>query len=190
MDRDSQRNKRHCVGDVAANLLGKTGRAALMQLEGKLMAKKARTPSNVPSKKRMRDIADRLWSRAVRDDWAWRCAVCGNQPCEAHHLVPRQHQGTRYDLTNGISLCAHCHQFSKDISPHQNAAGWLKWLKDNQPERHDWLLLNLRPEFTGTTNTIYYCDLICGFREYFEPDEFERLVGIRFNRYLLEDYVK
>ena len=150
---------------------------------------KKRTPSNIPEKRTMRDIADRLWSRAVRDDWAWRCAVCGNQPCEAHHLVPRQHQGTRYDLKNGVALCAHCHQFSKDISPHQNAAGWLKWLHDNQPERHDWLLLNLRPEFTGTTNTIYYCDLICGFREYFEPDEFERLVGIRFNRYLMEDYV-
>ena len=86
-------------------------------------------------------------------------------------------------------MCAHCHQFSKDISPHQNAAGWLKWLKDNQPDRHDWLSLNLRPEFTGTTNTIYYCDLICGFREYFEAEEFERLVGIRFNRYLLEDYL-
>ena len=36
--------------------------------------------------------------------------------------------------------------------------------------------------------TLEEFDLICGFREYFEAEEFERLVGIRFNRYLLEDY--
>jgi hypothetical protein len=113
---DSQTKQRHCVGDVAANSTRQSGASRLNTTGRKLMAKKkAQTPSNVPSKKRMRDIADRLWSRAVRDDWAWRCAVCGNQPCEAHHLVPRQHQGTRYDLTNGVALCAHCHQFSKDL---------------------------------------------------------------------------
>ena len=87
--------------------------------------RRKRTSKNVPAKGRLKEIAAQLWSLAVRADWANKCAVCGYGKTEAHHLIPRQHEATRYNIRNGIALCASHHQFDKDVSPHQNAAGWL-----------------------------------------------------------------
>ena len=153
------------------------------------MAKqRKRTNANVPAKGRLRDMADQLWSLAVRDDWNNRCAVCGNTKCEAHHLVPRQHEAMRYELRNGIALCASHHQFDADISPHQNAAGWLKWLKDHFPLRHAWYVEVIESRkhlaFDGTKNAVHYMEVIDGFRPFVPEEEFERIVGIRFNEYL------
>lgn len=155
------------------------------------MAKRRkRTNKNIPAKGRLRDIADKLWSLAVRDDWNNQCAVCGIGKCEAHHLVPRQHEKTRYDLWNGVALCSSHHQFDADISPHQNAAGWLNWLKEHYPMRHEWYSdISESGEyrnFNGTKNAAHYIEIIEGFRQYLEPEVFERIVGVRFNQYLKE----
>ena len=152
--------------------------------------RRKRTNSNVPAKGRLRDMADRLWSISVRTDWNWKCAVCGGGPCDAHHLVPRANQSTRYDLSNGIALCASHHQFCPDVSPHQNAAGWMQWLRENQPLRYEWYVETVingkHLKFDGTTNPPYYCGVIMSFREYVEPEKFEEIVGIKFSAYLIE----
>ncbi len=151
------------------------------------MAKRRkRTTSDIPAKGRLRDIADKLWSRAVRDDWDNRCAVCGSGKCEAHHLIPRQHEATRYSLNNGIALCASHHQFDPDISPHQNAAGWMRWLREHYPEVAVWYEANVsvKPQFLGTKNTAYYLAIIRYLRQYVSPDDFERIVGVRFTTWL------
>jgi len=151
---------------------------------------KQRIPTNkhVPAKGRLREIADDLWSLAVRSDWAGKCAVCGARKCEAHHIIPRQHQAMRYDLKNGIALCAPCHKFNKDISPHQNAAGWLMWLLEDQPLRYLWYMEMVasgdHKRFEGTTNATYYCDVIRGLKEYVEEEDYTRIVGKRFSNYL------
>lgn len=151
------------------------------------MAKRRkRTNKDVPAKGRLRDIADQLWSLAVRNDWAHKCAVCKSGKCEAHHIVPRQHEQTRYDLQNGIALCAKHHQFDKDISPHQNAAGWLDWLEANYQARYEWYIANPRPFFNGVKNVEHYCNVIQQLREYVEPEDFERIVGVKFSRWLQE----
>ena len=147
------------------------------------MARK-RTSKDVPAKGRLREMADALWSYAVREDWAWKCAVCGSATVEAHHLVPRQHEATRYLLRNGIALCARCHQFDPDVSPHQNAAGWLSWLVINHKELYGWYRENERPEFSGTKNPAYYCEQIKRLREYVPAEEFERICGVKFSRWL------
>ena len=147
------------------------------------MARK-RTNANVPAKGRLREMADALWSLAVREDWAWRCAVCGSATVEAHHLVPRQHEATRYELRNGIALCSRCHQFDPDISPHQNASGWMLWLKRYHRPLWQWYSDNPRPEFTGTKNAAHYIEVIQGLREYVPAEEFERIVGVKFSRWL------
>ena len=157
--------------------------------DGFLMAKrKKRTNPHVPEKKRLRVIADQLWSRAVRDDWSNKCAVCGHWRCEAHHLIPRGHEATRYDLRNGIALCARCHQFDGDVAPHQNAAGWLKWLEEHCPTHHQWYTETFESgqhrAFGGTKTADYYCDVIRGLREYVDIGDFERIVGVRFTRWL------
>lgn len=153
------------------------------------MAKRRqRTNSRVPAKGRMRDMADKLWSLAVRADWNNRCAVCGVRKVEAHHLVPRRHEATRYDLANGIALCASHHQFDQDISPHQNAAGWLAWLLDHHPRVHEWYWNNRCPTFSGQKNVAYYCHTIVRLQQYVDASEFDRIVGVKFGSYLHEEW--
>ena len=145
-----------------------------------------RVSQSCPAKGRLRDMSDRLWSLAVRADWAHKCAVCGARDCEAHHLVPRQHEATRYELRNGIALCCHCHQFDADLSPHQNGAGWIKWLEWHHLAVAEWLFDNCRLKFDGTKNAAHYIEVIRSLRQYVEPDDFDRIVGIKFGRHLEE----
>ena len=150
--------------------------------------RRKRTSQNLPAKGRLRDMADSLWSLAVRADWGGRCAVCGCRKCEAHHLIPRQHQSTRYDLRNGISLCCSHHKFDKDLSPHLNAAGWLLWLSEMLPACHCWYTETVKQggyrQFDGMTTALYYCDVIRRLKEYVADDDFARVVGQRFATYL------
>ena len=154
------------------------------------MAKRRkRANPDIPAKGRLKDIADTLWSKAVKDDWCNRCAVCGTgSELNAHHLISRQHQATRYDLRNGICLCANHHQWNADISPHKNAEGFRQWMETHHPLRRQWwsemIATYAYRQFDGTTNELYYCDVIRGFREYFEPDVFEKIVGKKFNTWL------
>lgn len=154
------------------------------------MAKRRKKqPNGLPAKGRMQDIANELWSRAVRDDWGNKCAMCGATAgqLDAHHIVSRQHNATKYDLRNGMCLCARHHRWDPDLSPHENAAGFLSWLESHHPELHEWYTSNPRPRFEGTTNVEWYCDQIRRLRQYVEPEEFVRIVGVRFSAYLEEN---
>lgn len=155
------------------------------------MAKhRKRISKDIPAKGRLKDFADRLWSLAVRDDWNHRCAVCGAGNCDAHHLLPRQHEATRYDLRNGIALCPRHHQFDADISPHQNAAGWMQWLLENHPLRHQWYVDMIDSgsfkSFDGTKNAQYYIGTILRLKAYVPDGTFLSIVGVRFHEYLLK----
>lgn len=133
----------------------------------------------LPPTKRLREIADRLWSVAVRSRWMYCCAVCGRQPSEAHHLVPRQHEATRYDVRNGVALCSYHHKFCRDVSPHQNAAGFMKWLRYSYPDTLIWYRDNCRPKFEGVKNTTHYVGQILNLRQHVAEDEFKRIVGVK-----------
>lgn len=152
------------------------------------VTRRKRTNPNVPAKGRLRDIADQLWSLVVRDDWDFSCAVCGHGKTDAHHVIPRQHEATRYSLRNGIALCARHHQFDPYISPHQNAAGWLLWLFEHESELHNWYTEtnanNAHKSFTGTANAAYYCDVIRELKEHVPDKDYERIVGVRFAKWL------
>lgn len=129
-------------------------------------------------------MADKLWSLAVRNAWGNRCAVCGSGKVEAHHLVPRQHEETRYDARNGIALCPHCHKFDRDLSPHLNAAGWLGWLQKHHWDMWSWYCANSRPNFTGVKNAEHYCDHIKRLRAFVEPAAYRKILGVKFSEYL------
>lgn len=146
--------------------------------------RRKRTNSNVPAKGRLRDMADQLWSLAVRTDWNHQCAVCGKRPVEAHHLIPRANYATRFDLWNGIALCANHHNFNPEISPHMNAAGWLNWLEREHDHIHEWYLENLHVQFTGTKTANYFCGEIRRLIQYVDADDVKRIVGVRFSIYL------
>ena len=154
------------------------------------MAKRRKkSAGGLPAKGRLRDIADKLWSIAVRADWLHRCAICRVRKCEAHHLIPRQNYFYRYNLENGVCLCSTHHQFCPDRSPHQNAAGFMLWLSMHEPIRHRWLIaaVESKQQFTGTKNAAYFCDVIRSLRQYVEPEDFERIVGVRLAAQLDEE---
>ena len=50
--------------------------------------------------------ADMLWSRVVRI--GGRCEYCGcvDKKLDAHHIYSRSNKSTRWELENGICLCA------------------------------------------------------------------------------------
>ncbi len=150
--------------------------------------RRKRTSKNVPAKGRLRDMADQLWARAVKADWNHRCAACGAGKCDAHHLIPRQHQETRYVLQNGIALCATHHQFDPDLSPHQNAPGFVLWLETQHPELAEWVFQTLgngsHKRFDGTTNATYYIAVIRNLQQYVEEEDYLRIVGKKFSQYL------
>ena len=108
----------------------------------------------------------------MRADWANRCAFCGSTKVEAHHLVPRQFEATRYDLQNGIALCCRHHKFDAAISPHLNAASWCAWLNSHHPTRMAWFLENRRPAFVGQKNAEHYCEVIRSLKPFVEPEDF------------------
>ncbi len=139
----------------------------------------------IPKKKTLRRMADQLWSIAVRNDWNNKCAVCGKYPVEAHHLIPRQNQQTRYSLENGIALCSHHHQWNKELSPHQNAAGWIGWMRLHHPALHASYMANPAPRFKGTVSALYYCDIILSLWGYVEEEDFVRICGKSFSQHLL-----
>jgi hypothetical protein len=143
--------------------------------------------SPIPAKRTLRSITDRVWSHAVRHDWNQRCAFCSITAIEAHHLIPRQHEALRYELWNGIALCARHHQFDPTIAPHQNAAGFLLRLERCYPIVHSWLIATTErgiPRFTGTKNNLYYCQVLQDLRQYVPDDLFRTTVGVRFSQYL------
>ena len=135
----------------------------------------------------MSDIADRLWGKAVLAKWNYTCAICGKKATDPHHLVPRQFTATRYDVENGIGLCQHDHIWNPHLSPHQNPAAFLAWLNINQHELWIRYTSDPRPEFDGITNVAFYCETILRLRQHVDPAEFERIVGKKFSRYLIED---
>lgn len=55
------------------------------------------------------------WSYAVKELDKFTCLMCGKvKNLESHHIYPwSKNKEKRYDLSNGITLCKHCHKFTK-----------------------------------------------------------------------------
>jgi len=81
---------------------------------------------------------DDAWARRVKDRDGWKCIVCGKTDrLNAHHIIPREVQGYKYDLANGVSLCVKHHKFDRDISAHCAPFAFLIWLKRCRPEQYE-----------------------------------------------------
>jgi hypothetical protein len=158
------------------------------------MARRKKTKKGLPAKGRMRDIADDLWKRAVRNDWNDRCAVCGaargSKELHTHHLFSRSWPKIRYDLRNGIALCASHHKFDPAVSPHANGKGFDVWLKEHHPLRWKWFDYQGNSkdykQFDGIRNEQYYCDAIRSLKQYFDDETYTSIVGVRFSQWLEE----
>lgn len=88
--------------------------------------------------KRLKDLekeADELWRKAVRKKYSGRCAVCGKEGCDPHHVFLRKHKGTRWELTNGIWLCRLHHNGDYNMSAHGTPAKFLEWVMERIGEK-------------------------------------------------------
>lgn len=82
-------------------------------------------------KLRNKKKADDLWSEAVKVNYGYKCAYCGTSDnLNSHHIYTRSRMATRWDMDNGICLCADHHTFSQEFSAHKTPAKFYAWLCD------------------------------------------------------------
>jgi len=72
------------------------------------------------------------WAMAVKERDKC-CQVCGTDKkrLNAHHIIPKNFLKYKYDLSNGMTLCVHCHQFGK-FSAHKNPIWFANWMRENR----------------------------------------------------------
>ena len=83
-----------------------------------------------------RNRLDKIWRDKIRarDEY---CQICGGtQNLNAHHIVGRRIHCLRWDLDNGLLLCAGCHTF-RAKSAHQNPRWFQEWFSENYPDRNE-----------------------------------------------------
>ena len=71
---------------------------------------------------------DTLFSKKVRGRDK-KCLYCGKTDyLNAHHIYSRNNLSIRWNLDNGITLCAGHHTFSREFSAHQTPIEFTEWL--------------------------------------------------------------
>ena len=92
-------------------------------------------------KSTVKNRMDKKWSLIIRS--LGRCEVCGKDGdcCQLHphHVIGRKNLDTRWDLRNGVCLCATHHTLGKQ-SAHEQPLWFKDWLKEHRAE--DYIYLN------------------------------------------------
>lgn len=93
-----------------------------------------------PNSKYWKGKADEEWSEQIRV--VGKCEKCSRATAlNAHHIISRIRLRFRHDLSNGVCLCAHCHNFDGSFSPHVDSFSgeiFLAWLEENRPGQFQW----------------------------------------------------
>lgn len=72
---------------------------------------------------------DEAWSVAIKLRDNHTCQKCGAKGVilNSHHIFSRSHKGTRWNLNNGVTLCAGCHTLNNG-SAHKDPEIFREWL--------------------------------------------------------------
>ena len=71
-----------------------------------------------------------LWSQAVKLNYGNACAYClTDENLNSHHIFGRNNKSVRWELDNGICLCAGHHTFSSSFSAHKTPTEFTYWLE-------------------------------------------------------------
>ena len=106
------------------------------------MKRKKRRKPNLknPNSMTWRNKADDAWKEKVLA--IGYCQICGKGgQLHSHHIITRKRYKFRHNLSNGICLCAWCHNFSPFVSPHVDSFGaekFMEALKDKCPDKYEW----------------------------------------------------
>jgi len=104
-------------------------------VEKKLTIKEKKKLEKREDKKKLKE-----WSKTVRDKDGNKCVICQTDKfIHAHHLFPKEIKELRYDLKNGLSLCAKNHKFSREISAHNNPLAFYIWFVENRKVQFNYL---------------------------------------------------
>jgi len=77
---------------------------------------------------------DKEWAYRVKERDLFKCVICGNpERLNAHHIIVRENNETKFDIENGLSLCPKHHFFCRKISAHNNPLGLFLWLEKHRP---------------------------------------------------------
>ena len=92
-----------------------------------------------PSRKTLRNKADKLWSELVRQRNKGRCEICSKLATNPHHIIGRKNLTLRHDPRNGVNLCYYCHVGSK-TSAHNDPLGFQDWLIKHRRADYNYLM--------------------------------------------------
>lgn len=80
-------------------------------------------------------LLDKAWTKAGH--LGGKCEYCGKtKGLNFHHIFSRSNKSTRWDLDNGVLLCAYHHVFSHQFSAHKTPMLFADWIKELRGE--DW----------------------------------------------------
>jgi len=90
--------------------------------------KKQRTAKNKTPRKDISKLLDVAWSAKVKERDGNMCQKCGSKDKQlnSHHIFSRSHKSTRWDIDNGITLCAGCHTLGNG-SAHKDPSVFQDW---------------------------------------------------------------
>ena len=99
-------------------------------------ALKAGTAKLKPKGKRGKRYAfeDKWFSDAVKSNAKGICERCGRAGEHAHHVAGRKSKLLRFDLRNGVYLCALCHGFA-----HQHKPEFEVWFATYRPSDYNFI---------------------------------------------------
>lgn len=76
---------------------------------------------------------DGLWRIAVKKLAGDKCEYCGaTKYLNAHHVFGRRNFAVRWEINNGVSLCAKHHTFSNEFSAHQTSTRFKDWITEKR----------------------------------------------------------
>lgn len=85
-----------------------------------------------------RNKADDLFRKLVKAKGI--CEWCGKRTGQfhCHHIIGRTNKRLRWDIRNGVNLCAGCHKMN-DGNAHDDPIAFLKWFEITRPEDYKYI---------------------------------------------------
>jgi len=117
--------------------------------------------SRKPTKAALRKNARKLWGAIIHargDEWG--CIVgdeCGFS-LQAHHLIPKTHAATEFDVQNGVILCAKHHISCNKLSAHGSPLAFAAFLMEHYPD--EWAYAEANKNRFQTRTALFYVEQI------------------------------
>ena len=73
----------------------------------------------------------KLWGQVILARDKRKCQKCGEWGNQPHHIFTRARAATKYELSNGITLCFRHHTGCSQTSAHLSPRDFEKWLINN-----------------------------------------------------------